>query len=196
MQKFPSRASRASTINSATTHLVINDDKHPLRSPVTLKLVEAIADHCYCVSYRWLLECVRYDRIVEESPFEIEGDNLEINPHGGPQRSRLSDPQQPLFHNICFMIKCTENTESNITNDHLRSLIEKCGGSLINCVTKRLLDTHSIVVLCDQTYVSERRHNYDQCHSLGIHFVSSQWVIQSIVEFRAKPFTAYEEAPL
>ena len=160
-----------------------------------MKLVEAIAHHCYCVSYRWLVECVRFDRIVEESSFEIEGDNVELNPHGGPQRSRLSDPLQSLFQNTCFMIKCTENTGSNITNDHLQHLIKRCGGDIIECVTKRLLDTHSIVVLCDQAYVSERRHNYDQCHSLGIHFVSLQWVIQSIVEYRPKLFSAYEEAP-
>ncbi|CAF4900512.1 unnamed protein product, partial [Rotaria sp. Silwood2] len=33
-----------------TTHLITNDDKHTLRSPLSIKLIEAIANHYFCVS--------------------------------------------------------------------------------------------------------------------------------------------------
>ncbi|CAF1651574.1 unnamed protein product [Adineta ricciae] len=83
-----------------------------------------------------------------------------------------------------------------MTNERLEDLITTCGGQIITCVTQRLLDKHQIIVLCDMMYVSERRHNYDQCRSLGIHFVSSDWVLESILEYRRKPFSLFEEVPL
>ncbi|CAF3907940.1 unnamed protein product [Rotaria sordida] len=196
LRKFSPRASQTTTINSQTTHLITNDDKHALHSPLSMKLIEAIANHCYCVSYRWLLDCVKYDRIIDEGRYEIEGDDTDYHPQGGPKRSRTIDKHHSLFENICFMIKCTENNEIQMTNERLQSLITICGGRIITCVTQNLLDQFEIVVLCDKLYVSERRHNYDQCHSLGIHFVSSDWVLESILEYRLKLYSLYEETPL
>jgi hypothetical protein len=176
--------------------LITNDEQNPLRSPLSMKLIEAIAHHCYCVSYRWIADCLEYDRIIDETSYEIEGDDTDIDPHGGPRRSRAIANRHSLFQNICFMIKCTENSDIRMTNERLEDLITTCGGQIITCVTQRLLDKYQIIVLCDMVYVSERRHNYDQCRSLGIQFVSSDWVLESILEYRRKPFSLFEEVPL
>ncbi|CAF4470083.1 unnamed protein product [Rotaria sp. Silwood2] len=196
VEKFSSHVCQTTSIDCRTTHLLTNDDKHSLRSPLSMKLIEAIAHHCFCVSYRWIIDCLKYDRIIDETPYEIEGDDTDIQPHGGPRRSRLIQSQHSLFQNICFMIKCTENPDIRMTNERLEDLITTCGGQIITCVTQRLLDKYQIIVLCDMLYVSERRHNYDQCRSLGIHFVSSDWVLESILEYRQKPFSLFEEVPL
>jgi len=161
-----------------------------------MKLIEAIAHHCFCISYRWIIDCLKCDQIVDEESYEIEGDDTEIHPHGGPRRSRLIPNRHKLFDGICFMIKCTEKADIQMTNERLEDLIKTCGGKIITCVTQRLLDKNQIIVLCDMLYVSERRHNYDQCRSLGIHFVSSDWVLESILEYRQKPFSLFEEVPL
>ncbi|CAF4642711.1 unnamed protein product, partial [Rotaria sp. Silwood2] len=124
-----------------TTHLITNDDKHTLRSPLSMKLIEAIANHYFCVSYRWLIDYIKYDRIVDESAYEIEGDDTDYHSQGGPKRSRSIDNRHSFFENICFMIKCTENNDIKMANDRLQDLI-----------------------------TIERRHNYDQCRSLGITF--------------------------
>ncbi|CAF4854455.1 unnamed protein product, partial [Rotaria sp. Silwood2] len=94
-----------------TMHLITNDDKHTLRSPLSMKLIEAIANHYFCVSYRWLIYYIKYDRIVDKGAFEIEGDDTDYHSQGGPKRSRSIDKRQSLFEYICFMIKCTENNE-------------------------------------------------------------------------------------
>jgi hypothetical protein len=196
LKKFSSRVSQTAAIDSRTTHLVTNDEKKPLRSPLSMKLIEAIAHHCFCVSYRWIKDCLEQDCIVDESPYEIEGDDTDVNPHGGPRRSRLIPTHHSLFNDMCFMIKCAENSDIRMTNERLEDLITTCGGQIITCVTQRLLDQYQIIVLCDMLYVSERRHNYDQCRSLGIQFVSSDWVLESILEYRRKPFSLFEEVPL
>ncbi|CAF2760618.1 unnamed protein product [Rotaria sp. Silwood2] len=108
---------------SQTTHLITNDDKHTLRSPLSMKLIEAIANHYFCVSYRWLIDYIKYDRIVDESAYEIEGDDTDYHSQGGPKRSRSIDKRQSLFEYICFIIKCTENNEMKMTNDRLQDLI-------------------------------------------------------------------------
>jgi len=161
-----------------------------------LKLIEAIAHHCYCVSYRWIIDCLKYDRLIDEDSYEIEGDDTEIQAHGGPHRARLIPNQHSLFQNHCFMIKCTEKSDIKMTNERLEDLITTCGGQIITCVTQRLLDEYKIIVLCDMLYVSERRNNYNQCRQLGINFVSSDWVLESILEYRLKPFLLFEEVPL
>lgn len=160
-----------------------------------MKLIEGIANHCYCVSYRWLIDCVKYDRIIDESPYEIESDDTENHAHGGPKRSRTAGKTHSLFNDICFIIKCSENNDIRMTNDRLQDLIITCGGRIITCVTQSLLDENDIVVLCDKLYVSERRHNYDQCRSLEIQFVSSDWVLESILEYQLKDFSLYEVFP-
>ncbi|UJR13795.1 hypothetical protein I4U23_000805 [Adineta vaga] len=196
LQKFSSQVCQTNMIDSQTTHLIINDDEHPLRSPLSMKLIEAVANHCYCVSHRWIVECLRYDRLVDEARFEIEGDNTDSQPHGGPKRSRLAEKRHALFENVCFMIKCTENNDIKLSNERLQELITTCGGQIITCVTQSLLRQYTIVVLCDKLYVSERRHNYDQCQLLGIHFVSSDWVLESILEYQQKTLSLFAETPL
>ncbi|CAF4839484.1 unnamed protein product, partial [Rotaria sp. Silwood2] len=106
-----------------TTHLITNDDKHTLRSPLSIKLIEAIANHYFCVSYRWLIDYIKYNQIVDKGAFEIEGDDTDCHFQGDAKRSRSIDKRQSLFEYICFMIKCTENNEIKMTNDRLQDLI-------------------------------------------------------------------------
>lgn len=196
LQKFSSRVRHTQNVDSQTTHLIVNDDKTFLRSPVSLKLIEGIAHHCFCVSYRWLISCLRYDRLVDESIYEIEGDDSGNHGHGGPKRSRLSDKHHGLFEEYCFMIKCMEKNDIYMSNERLQQIIIACGGKIITCVTQNYLEQYKIIVLCDRLYVSERRHNYDQCRSLKINFLSSNWVLESMLQYRLKPMEPYFEKPL
>ncbi|CAF4933721.1 unnamed protein product, partial [Rotaria sp. Silwood2] len=93
------------------------------------------ANHYFCVSYRWLIYYIKYDRIVDKGAFEIEGDDTDYHSQGGPKRSRSIDKRQSLFQYICFMIKCTENNEIKMTNDRLQDLITTGDGRIIAWVT-------------------------------------------------------------
>ncbi|CAF4840927.1 unnamed protein product, partial [Rotaria sp. Silwood2] len=105
-----------------TTHLITNDDKYTLHSPLSIELIEAIANHYFCVSYRWLIDYIKYDRIVDQGAFEIEGEDTDYHSQDGSKRSRSIDKRHSFFENICFMIKCTENNDINMTNDRLQDL--------------------------------------------------------------------------
>ncbi|CAF4738928.1 unnamed protein product, partial [Rotaria sp. Silwood2] len=77
-----------------TTHLITNDDKHTLRSPLSIELIEAIVNHYFCVSYRWLIDYIKYDRIVDKSAYEMEGNDTDYHSQGGPKCSRSIDKRQ------------------------------------------------------------------------------------------------------
>ncbi|CAF4731350.1 unnamed protein product, partial [Rotaria sp. Silwood2] len=63
------------------------------------------------VSYRWLIEYIKYDQIVDKGAFEIEGDDTDYHSQDGPKRSRSIDKRHSFFENIYFMIKCTKNND-------------------------------------------------------------------------------------
>ncbi|CAF4752975.1 unnamed protein product, partial [Rotaria sp. Silwood2] len=92
--------------------------------------------HYFCVSYRWLIYYIKYDRIVDNGAFEIEGDDTDCHFQGDAKRSRSIDKRQSLFENRCFMIKCTENNDIKMTNDLLQDLITTSDGRIITCVTQ------------------------------------------------------------
>ncbi|CAF1307653.1 unnamed protein product [Adineta ricciae] len=196
LRKFSSEVVLKPIVDFETTHLIVDDEQQPFRSSLSIKLVEAVANHCYCVSYQWIIECLKYDRLIDETRFEIDGDTTHSQISGGPRRSRLTEKRHSLFENICFIIKCTENNDIKLTNERLQGLITTCGGKIITCVTQSALDQYTVVVLCDKFYVSERRHNYDQCRSLGINFVSSHWVLVSILDYQQKNLQQFAETPL
>ncbi|CAF4752565.1 unnamed protein product, partial [Rotaria sp. Silwood2] len=128
LRKFSSRVTQ-------TTHLITNDDKHTLRSPLSIKLIEAIANHYFRVSYRWLIDYIKYDRIVDKDANEIEGDDTDYHSQDSPKRSRSIDKCHSFFENICSMIKCTKNNDIKMTNDRLQDLITTSDGRIITCVT-------------------------------------------------------------
>ena len=134
LRKFSSEVLLKPIVDFETTHLIVDDEQHPFRPSLSIKLVEAVANHCYCVSYRWIIECLQYDRLVDEARFEIEGDTTHSQISGGPKRSRLTEKRHSLFDKICFMIKCTENNDIKLTNERLQGLITTCGGQIITCL--------------------------------------------------------------
>ncbi|CAF4917660.1 unnamed protein product, partial [Rotaria sp. Silwood2] len=113
-------------------------DKHTLRSSLSIKLIEAIANHYFCVSYRWLIDYIKYDRIVDKDANEIEGDDTDYHSQDGPKRSCSIDKCHSFFENICSMIKCTKNNDIKMTNDRLQDLITTSDGRIITCMTQEV----------------------------------------------------------
>jgi hypothetical protein len=90
-----------STFNHTITHLITDEigQNDSLICTLTKNVVFAIAQHCFILSYRWIIECLQQNVIVNEEQYEIEGDHMISTKHNGPRRSRLSKrPLLPLNH--------------------------------------------------------------------------------------------------
>ena len=193
VKKFSKEVRFVSSIDIHTTHLIVNDEKQTLRSPLSLKFLQAVANNCFCLSYNWILECLRYDRIIDGDGHEIEGVNTNNSIIGGPKRSRLAEKRHSLFEEYCFIVKSTENNEAKLSNQCIKDLLTSCGGKIIDSVTPNLLKSSKILVICDRSYVIEQRSNVESCRSVGVGFVPLFWLVESILDYNPRKIQSYQE---
>jgi hypothetical protein len=102
---YPTQLSISNCVDDRTTHLIIGNEEKPLLCPITIKVFQSIARHLYVLSYRWIIECLKQNDIIDEVSFEIRGDSPFGEYHDGMRNSRLSK-QIYLFENCQFFILC------------------------------------------------------------------------------------------
>ncbi|TNN05964.1 Breast cancer type 1 susceptibility protein [Schistosoma japonicum] len=83
-------------IPQKTTHVVIKEEVgRPRVVKRTLKYFLGILNRAWIVNTDWVRECVASKTLVDESPYEIEGDTVCGDCHEGPRRGRLGVPAIP-----------------------------------------------------------------------------------------------------
>lgn len=78
------------------------------------------------------------------------------------------------------------------------SLIKLCHGSILSSLPITTPNDSSIltIVLCDNSLPLNSTHQqqlYETSRSNGVHFLSPEWIFESIVQFSLQPFETYEE---
>ncbi|CAF0788998.1 unnamed protein product [Didymodactylos carnosus] len=196
-------------VTLSTTHLITCDNYKPYICPLSVKVIKAIAHHCYIVSYRWIQECLQQSRLLTCEPFEMRGDESESwVEHNGMKRSRLYLEKYSLFKDFTFILKCN-SCQYIMSRLELENIIRQCGGKIEQKITKQILGklavttvqqnhpptNHRIVVLCEHSYLIGKQRLYEKLKKLGIQFLAPEWIIESITEYRLKSFVSYEEEP-
>jgi hypothetical protein len=85
--------------------LIVGNEEKTLLCPLTIKVFQAIARHLFVLTYRWIIECIKQNQIIDETLFEIRGDIPFGEYHDGMRHSRLSKHIN-LFQNCQFFILC------------------------------------------------------------------------------------------
>ncbi|CAH8620776.1 unnamed protein product [Dicrocoelium dendriticum] len=92
-----------------TTHVVMKaEPDRPRVVKRTLKYFMGILGRAWIVNTDWIRDCLAADRVLNEAPYEIEGDTVCGDCHEGPRRGRLNVPAQPQSSH--------RNTTSDTTN--------------------------------------------------------------------------------
>ncbi|XP_063072755.1 uncharacterized protein LOC134463489 [Engraulis encrasicolus] len=128
VKKFAKRmgGSVASQVSSRTTHIIINTDEQ-LVCERTLKYFQGITHRKWVLSYLWVSECIKQDKIVNEEEFEVCGDVVSGQSHRGPQRARLT--HQLLFNGVEV---CLYGSFTGMTTGQMAEMVELCGGSVVD----------------------------------------------------------------
>lgn len=168
-------------VNEHTTHLITDeDDDHTLVCSLSKKVIQAIARHMYIVTYRWIDDCLKLGQIINEKTYEIQGDLTLASDH---------------HENYWIMLKC-EGCQNMLNNNELAELIQLSGG-------KYMTDSHFSrwqpgihrIVLCEREYLIHRREMYEKCVQSGIHFLTPEWFLETLVQYRIQPFQEYQLTP-
>ncbi|TGZ65631.1 hypothetical protein CRM22_005791 [Opisthorchis felineus] len=86
----------AQFVPGKTTHVIMKSEAdRPRVVKRTLKYFMAILNRAWIVNTDWVRQCLATSRILDETPFEIEGDTVCGDCHEGPRRGRLNVPARP-----------------------------------------------------------------------------------------------------
>ncbi|CAF0935322.1 unnamed protein product [Rotaria sordida] len=187
-------------VDEFTTHLITDEDDETLVCPLSKKVIQAVAHHMYIVTYRWIDSCLSMNKIISEQPFEIQGDLTLSSDHHGMQRSRQSIlpnnlPKTFLFENFSIMLKCN-GCQEMVNNDELIELIKLSGAKYTtDSYISRLQTDSTRIVLCEKEYLINRKEIYDKCIHIGVHFLTPEWFLESLVQYRIQPFQDYQISP-
>ena len=173
------------TVNSSTTHLLIDDSSNPLQCIFSKKIFQAVARHIFIVSIRWIEECLLRNEIIDETPFEIHGDGTISTMHLARHSSTI-----PLFpSSISFAIDCT-SFQRVLTRHELAELAVLTGATLFN--PEQQILTKILFVLVDPTADRDQLENkYRQCHR-DVKFLTPGFLLKSIIYQKQQPFEDFE----
>ncbi|CAF2637130.1 unnamed protein product [Rotaria sp. Silwood2] len=193
---FPDQIKLSNCVDKHTTHLIVGNEEKPLLCPLTIKVFQAIARHLFVLTYRWIIECLKQNLIIDEVSFEIRGDLPFGEYHDGMRNSRLSKHKN-LFQYCQFFILC-EGCQEKMSKTELASLITLCNGTILNTLPTTTPNDSSIltIVLCDKIFPFnslDQQQLFETSRSNGVNYISPEWVLESIVQFSLQPFDTYEE---
>ncbi|CAF0848157.1 unnamed protein product [Didymodactylos carnosus] len=187
-------------VDQTTTHLITDEEDNSLICPLSKKVIQAVARHMYVISYRWINQCLVKNKIIDEKNYEIRGDLTLSSDHNGMQRSRLNVlpktiPSTLLLDNYSIMIKC-DGCQDMMNNDELIELVRLSGANYTtDSHFSRISRSVIRVVLCEKEYLHNRKEMYDKCVKVGVHFLTPEWFLESIVQYKVQPFHEYQIIP-
>ncbi|CAF0725955.1 unnamed protein product [Rotaria sp. Silwood1] len=193
---YPNQLSISDGITDHTTHLIIGREEKALLCPLTTKLFQAIARHLYILSYKWIRQCLKQNDLIDETDYEMRGDIPFGEYHDGMRKSRLSKDTK-LFEKCQFFLLC-DGCQDRMSKNELCALIKLCHGSILSTfpLTSASDSSTLTIILCNALLPFESANQqqlFQLCRSNGVHFLSPEWIIESIVQFTLQPFDSYEE---
>lgn len=84
------------------THVIVKTTGEQNAAKSTLKYLQGIAHRKWIVSYRWIEDCIRQQKLLDEIPYEATTQNDVVGINGaGPRNSRQRD--KGLFEGFTFL---------------------------------------------------------------------------------------------
>ncbi|KAF1546385.1 hypothetical protein FQV19_0009798, partial [Eudyptula minor] len=189
VQKFArkTQSTLSNHITEGTTHVIMKTDKE-LVCERTLKYFLGIAGRKWVVSYRWVIQCFKEGRILDEENFEVRGDVINGRNHQGPKRARQSLTEK-IFKD--FEI-CCYGPFTDMTTEHLEWMVELCGASVVKQLHLFAHKTNSTAVVVVQPDAWMENTDYRAIQQKNnVAMVTREWVLDSVACYECQEFDAY-----
>ncbi|CAF4189360.1 unnamed protein product, partial [Rotaria sordida] len=192
LRQFPQvQLSTNLNVNNSTTHLLVDDSENNLHCTITKKIVQAaVRHHIFIISSRWLNECMRLNKFVDEHSYEIISDSHTT--------LRLSEQNLNLTnkHLFCqnsqylyaFAIECRQ-CQGSINRSELIELIQLTGAQLFQ--NEQAVDV--LIILCDTNdkNINKIKEKYTNAPASNIKYVTSDFLLKSIIKFEIQDIDKY-----
>jgi hypothetical protein len=94
-------ANYVNQFNRDVTHVIVNTNGERNVARSTLKYLQGIAHRKWIVSYRWVEDCLKEEKLLDEVPYEATTYNDDVIGIEGPRNSRLRE--KDLFEGFTFL---------------------------------------------------------------------------------------------
>ncbi|XP_032831469.2 breast cancer type 1 susceptibility protein isoform X1 [Petromyzon marinus] len=157
----------------------------------TLKYFLGNAGHCWVLTFSWVEECLRQGCIVDEAPFEIQGDVVNGPDHLGPRRSRLATLKLLREFEICCYGAFKEMTKAE-----LECLVQMSGAVLVKEPSAFSFHPNFVPLLVVQPDANPAGMDFTALHRLySAQMVTREWVLDCIATHRVRRLNAYLLSP-
>ncbi|XP_027558104.1 breast cancer type 1 susceptibility protein isoform X2 [Neopelma chrysocephalum] len=189
VQKFArkTQSTLSNHITEGTTHVIMKTDKE-LVCERTLKYFLGIAGRKWVVSYHWVVQSLKEERILDEEDFEVRGDVINGRNHQGPKRARQAQTEK-IFKD--FEICCC-GPFTDMTTEHLESMVELCGASVVKQLHLFTHTPNSTAVVVVQPDAWKENTDYEAIQQQdNVAMVTREWVLDSVALYECQKFDAY-----
>ncbi|CAF4582470.1 unnamed protein product [Rotaria sp. Silwood2] len=192
LRQFPQvQLSTNLNVNNSTTHLIVDDSENHLHCTITKKIVQAaVRHHIFIISSRWLNECMRLNKFIDEHPYEIISDShttLRISEQNFNQTNKYLFCQNSQY-SYAFAIECRQ-CQGSINRSELIELIQLTGAQLFQ--NEQAVDV--LIVLCDTSdkNINKIKEKYMNAPASNIKYVTSDFLLKSIIKFEIQDIDKY-----
>ncbi|NWR36076.1 BRCA1 protein, partial [Tachuris rubrigastra] len=189
VQKFvrKTQSTLSNHITEGTTHVIMKTDEE-LVCERTLKYFLGIAGRKWVVSYQWVIQSLKEERILDEENFEVRGDVINGRNHQGPKRARQSQTEK-IFKD--FEI-CCYGPFTDMTTEHLEWMVELCGASVVKQLHLFTRASNSTAVVVVQPDAWKENTDYRAIQQQNnIAMVTREWVLDSVACYECQKIDAY-----
>ncbi|XP_050183538.1 breast cancer type 1 susceptibility protein isoform X2 [Myiozetetes cayanensis] len=189
VQKFvrKTQSTLSNHITEGTTHVIMKTDEE-LVCERTLKYFLGIAGRKWVVSYQWVIQSLKEERILDEEKFEVRGDVINGRNHQGPKRARQAGTGK-IFKG--FEICCC-GPFTDMATEHLEWMVELCGASVVKQLHLFTHSSNSTAVVVVQPDAWKENTDYRAMQQQNnIAMVTREWVLDSVACYECQKIDAY-----
>ncbi|XP_077281416.1 uncharacterized protein LOC143908037 isoform X2 [Temnothorax americanus] len=167
------------------THVIVNTTGEQNAAKSTLKYLQGIAHRKWIVSYRWIEDCIRQQKLLDEIPYEATTQN-DVGINGaGPRNSRLRE--KSLFEDFTFLCVGPYN---NVSVSQYQDLLLATGATVVYSFDA-LAKIRGVkgVVIQDNIHDEKKIEHWYRTTKAAAIFVD--WIVECIGHYTLFKLTPY-----
>jgi hypothetical protein len=172
-----------------TTHLVLlaGENNSLTSEAYTFKYLSALTSGLWIVTIKWVVDSAHASRFLPEEAYEAKGDPDPLNNHvDTPRRFRTSSPTERYILGDYRVYIVGTFQQSQVTREQLTTLMRRCGTEVVTTISELFYDStrsHRVLLTDDLDELSD--DDIELCNTTCVRPIHPDWVIESILSFRA-----------